>query len=47
MLLIINDKRIMGQHINGKIFNLIAITTAVVVMSLSVGLLITTFLPTG
>jgi Mn2+/Fe2+ NRAMP family transporter len=47
MLLIINDKRIMGQHINGKIFNLIAITTAVVVMSLSVGLLITTILPTG
>ncbi len=44
MLLIINDKRVMGEHINSRIFNLIAITTVVIVMGLSIGLLITTFL---
>jgi NRAMP (natural resistance-associated macrophage protein)-like metal ion transporter len=44
MLLIINDKRVMGEHINSRIFNLIAITTVVIVMGLSLGLLVTTFL---
>ena len=44
MLLIINDKRVMGEHINSRIFNLIAIATVVIVMGLSIGLLITTFL---
>jgi NRAMP (natural resistance-associated macrophage protein)-like metal ion transporter len=41
MLLIINDKRVMGEYVNSKIFNLIAIATAVIVMGLSIGLVIT------
>jgi Mn2+/Fe2+ NRAMP family transporter len=44
MLLIINDKRIMGEHVNTKMFNIIAIITVVVVMSLSIGLLITSLM---
>jgi Mn2+/Fe2+ NRAMP family transporter len=44
MLLIINDKRIMGEHVNTKMFNIIAIITVVVVMSLSMGLLITSLM---
>jgi NRAMP (natural resistance-associated macrophage protein)-like metal ion transporter len=41
MLLIINDKRVMGEYVNSKLFNLIAIATAVIVMGLSIGLVIT------
>lgn len=41
MLLIINDKRVMGEYVNSKLFNFIAITTAVIVMGLSIGLVIT------
>lgn len=43
MLLIINDKRVMGKHVNSKLFNLISITTAVIVMGLSL-LLVTTLI---
>ncbi|MBM4241448.1 MAG: divalent metal cation transporter [Euryarchaeota archaeon] len=41
MLLIINDKNIMGKYVNTRFFNIIAITTVIVVISLSIGLLIT------
>jgi NRAMP (natural resistance-associated macrophage protein)-like metal ion transporter len=44
MLLIINDKKIMGDYVNSKIFNLIAWITVVIVMALSIGLLITNVL---
>ena len=43
MLLIINDKRIMGKYVNSKLFNFIAIATVLIVMGLSVGLIITIF----
>lgn len=44
MLLIINDKKIMGEYVNSRVFNIIAILTAIIVMGLSIGLLITVFL---
>ena len=44
MLLIINDKRIMGEHVNSTIFNIISWATVIIVMSLSVALVITTLL---
>ncbi len=44
MLLIINDKKIMGDYVNSKLFNLIAWITVVIVMALSIGLLITNVL---
>jgi len=44
MLLIINDKRVMGEYVNSKLFNLISITTAVIVMGLSIGLVVTMLL---
>ena len=42
MLLIINDRRIMGEHVNSRVFNIISWITVVVVMSLSIALVITT-----
>ena len=42
MLLIINDRRIMGEHVNSRIFNIISWTTVIIVMSLSIALVITT-----
>jgi len=44
MLLIINDKKIMGEHVNSKLFNIIAILTVVIVMGLSIGLVVTSLL---
>ena len=44
MLLIINDKKIMGEHVNTKIFNLISILTVIIVMGLSIGLVVTSIL---
>ena len=44
MLLIINDRSIMGEHVNSKLFNLIALATVVIVMSLSIGLVLTSLL---
>ncbi|MCZ3365492.1 MULTISPECIES: Nramp family divalent metal transporter [Methanobacterium] len=46
MLLIINDKRIMGEHVNSRLFNYIAWATVVIVMGLSISLVITSFFPT-
>ena len=44
MLLIINDKEIMGEYTNSKLFNYIAWATVIIVMGLSISLLITGFL---
>ncbi len=44
MLLIINDKRVMGEYVNSKLFNFIAIATVVIVMLLSIGLIATLLL---
>nr|WP_319373776.1 Nramp family divalent metal transporter [uncultured Methanobacterium sp.] len=44
MLLIINDKKIMGEHVNSRLFNIIAVATVIIVMGLSIGLLATFFL---
>ncbi len=41
MLLIINDKRVMGEYVNSRLFNFIAIKTVVIVMGLSIGLFLT------
>jgi NRAMP (natural resistance-associated macrophage protein)-like metal ion transporter len=40
MLLIINDKSIMGEHVNSRLFNFVAVATALIVMGLSIGLVI-------
>ena len=44
MLLIINDKSIMGEHVNSRLFNYIAWATVVIVMGLSISLVVTSFL---
>jgi len=44
MLLIINDKRVMGEYVNSRLFNLISLATVVIVMGLSIGLVVTTFM---
>jgi Mn2+/Fe2+ NRAMP family transporter len=44
MLLIINDKRVMGEYVNSKLFNFIAIATVLIVMALSIGLIATLLL---
>ena len=44
MLFIINDRKIMGEYVNSKLFNYIAWATIIIVMSLSIVLLITSFL---
>ncbi|MFZ0441381.1 MAG: Nramp family divalent metal transporter [Methanobacterium sp.] len=43
MLLIINDKRVMGKYVNSRLFNFIAIATVLIVMGLSLGLIVTIF----
>ncbi len=44
MLLIINDKRVMGEYVNSRLFNLISLATVVIVMGLSLGLVVTSLL---
>ena len=39
MMVIINDRRIMGRHVNGRVYNAIGWTTVVVVIGLTVALL--------
>jgi Mn2+/Fe2+ NRAMP family transporter len=46
MLFIINDKRIMGEHVNSKYLNYIAGAAVVVLIGLSIALIITSLLPT-
>ena len=45
MLLIINDRKIMGDYVNSKLFNYIAGATVIIVMSLSIALIVTLILP--
>jgi len=40
MLLIINDKRIMGEYVNSRLFNYIAWATVIIVMGLSITLVV-------
>ncbi len=44
MLVIINDKRVMGDHVNSKIYNLVTWVTVFIMIGLSAALIITTFL---
>lgn len=44
MLLIINDRKIMGEHVNSRILNIISWATVIIVMSLSIALVVTTLL---
>jgi len=37
MLILINDKRIMGRHTNSPVFNLIAVTLSVAVAGMALG----------
>lgn len=39
MMIIINDRRIMGRHVNGRIYNAVGWTTVIVVIGLTVALL--------
>ncbi|MCX5667507.1 MAG: Nramp family divalent metal transporter [Candidatus Omnitrophica bacterium] len=45
MLLLINDKRLMGQYRNSKFFNIIAWSTVIIVIALTLALDVTTFMP--
>jgi Mn2+/Fe2+ NRAMP family transporter len=45
MLILINDKRLMGKYKNGRVFNIIAWITAIVLIILAAILLVVTFLP--
>lgn len=45
MLRLINNKRLMGRFVNGKLFNLLAWITVVVLILLAVFLIIATLLP--
>ena len=45
MLRLVNTKRLMGDYTNSKIANVIAWTTTIVLISLSLILLITSLLP--
>jgi Mn2+/Fe2+ NRAMP family transporter len=44
MLLIINDKKIMGGYVNTRLFNFIALATVIIVMGLSLGLVVTSLI---
>jgi NRAMP (natural resistance-associated macrophage protein)-like metal ion transporter len=45
MLRLINDKRLMGNYVNGRIFNVLAWATVVILIALTVILVITSFFP--
>ncbi|MGB8648147.1 MAG: Nramp family divalent metal transporter [Anaerolineae bacterium] len=45
MLRLINDKRLMGKYVNGRIFNILAWTTVVILIALTGILVITSFFP--
>jgi len=45
MLLLVNNKRLMGRHVNGPVYNVLAWTTAIAVIVLTVLLLITSLFP--
>jgi Mn2+/Fe2+ NRAMP family transporter len=45
MLVLINDKRLMGKYINGKVFNILAWMTTVALIILALILVVVTFFP--
>jgi len=45
MLVLINDKEIMGEHVNGPVFNVVAWATAILLVILTALLLLTTVFP--
>jgi Mn2+/Fe2+ NRAMP family transporter len=45
MLMLINDKHLMGQYKNSLFFNIVSWTTVVIVVALTLGLAVTTFFP--
>lgn len=45
MLLIINDKKIMGEHVNSKLYNIIAGAAVLIVISLTVFLVVSSLFP--
>lgn len=45
MLRLINDKRQMGRYVNGRVFNVIAWTTVVILIGLTVMLILTSWFP--
>ena len=45
MLFLINDKRIMGHFTNGRVFNILAWVTTVILIALALFLVFTTFFP--
>ena len=46
MLLLVNNKRLMGEHTNSRIYNILTIFIVVAMIGLSIALLITAFIPT-
>ncbi len=45
MLLIINDKKIMGEHVNSRFFNIIAVITVIILIGLSIALVVSNLIP--
>jgi Mn2+/Fe2+ NRAMP family transporter len=45
MLRLINDKRQMGKYVNGRVFNVIAWVTVVILIGLTVLLVLTSWFP--
>ena len=45
MLLLINDKHLMGNYRNSRFFNIVSWTTVVITVALTIGLTVTTFMP--
>ena len=45
MLKVINDRRLMGKFVNGRIYNIICWVTAVVLSVLAIILIVATFFP--
>jgi Mn2+/Fe2+ NRAMP family transporter len=47
MLLLVNDRALMGEHVNGRVFNIIAWTTAIALIAATVAYLIITVFHIG
>jgi Mn2+/Fe2+ NRAMP family transporter len=45
MLLIINDKKIMGKYVNSKLYNYVAGATVIIVIALTMFLVVTYLFP--
>jgi Mn2+/Fe2+ NRAMP family transporter len=45
MLVLINDKRLMGKFTNGRVFNILAWITVITLIILATILIVVTFLP--